>query len=59
MALLEEGDVSAESVITTCGYHKPLVYYSRIMAYFGRSSILSSSGDSPIMFIDSFGGGIR
>jgi hypothetical protein len=50
---------AGKSVITTCSYHKSVVYYSRIMAYFCRNGILSSSGDSPLTFIDSFGGGIR
>jgi hypothetical protein len=38
------------SVITTWSYYKSVVYYSRIMAYFGRNSILCASGDSPISF---------
>jgi hypothetical protein len=33
--------------ITTCYYHKPVVYYSRIVANFCRRSILFSSGDYP------------
>jgi hypothetical protein len=36
-----------QSVITTCGYHKSVLYYSRIMANFCRRSILFSSGDYP------------
>jgi hypothetical protein len=35
------------SAITTCCYHKPVVYYSRMMANFCRRSILFSSGDYP------------
>jgi hypothetical protein len=38
------------NVITTFSYYKSVVYYPRIMAYFGRNSILCSSGDSPIRF---------
>jgi hypothetical protein len=33
--------------ITTCGYHKPVVYYSRALAYSCRRRMLSSSGDFP------------
>jgi hypothetical protein len=33
--------------ITTCCYHKPAVYYSRLVANFCRRSILFSSGDYP------------
>jgi hypothetical protein len=33
--------------ITTCSYHKPVVYYSRALAYSYRRSMLSSSGDFP------------
>jgi hypothetical protein len=35
------------SVITTFSYYNSVVYYPRIMAYFGRNGILSSSGDFP------------
>jgi hypothetical protein len=38
------------SVITTSSYYKSVVYYSRIMAYFHRNGMLSSSGDSPKRF---------
>jgi hypothetical protein len=30
-----------------CSYHKPVVYYSRLVANFCRRSILFSSGDYP------------
>jgi hypothetical protein len=33
--------------ITTCCYHKPVVYYSRTMAYSSRTDMLFSSGDFP------------
>jgi hypothetical protein len=33
--------------ITMCSYHKPVVYYSRLVANFHRRSILFSSGDYP------------
>jgi hypothetical protein len=33
--------------ITTCSYHKSMVYYSRIVANFCRRSMLFSSGDYP------------
>jgi hypothetical protein len=30
-----------------CSYHNTVVYYSRLVAYFCRRSILFSSGDYP------------
>jgi hypothetical protein len=42
-----KGDAIGQSVITTCGYYKSVLYYSRMMANFCRRSILFSSGDYP------------
>jgi hypothetical protein len=36
-----------QAFITTCYYHKPVVYYSRTMAYSSRTDMLFSSGDFP------------
>jgi hypothetical protein len=40
----------AVRAITICCYHKPVVYYSRMVANFCRRSILFSSGDYPRTF---------
>jgi hypothetical protein len=43
---LPKGGMGADcGAITTCSYHKLVVYYSRTIAYSGRRSMLSSSGD--------------
>ena len=45
---LPKGELSAGcGAITTCSYHKPLVYYSRALAYSCGRRMLSSSGDFP------------
>jgi hypothetical protein len=43
----KRGDADRTNFITTCCYHKSVVYYSRTMANARRKDMLFSSGDFP------------
>jgi hypothetical protein len=47
MALSEASGAGWASSITTCCYHKSVVYYSRTLANSSRTDMLFSSGDFP------------